>query len=306
MGRGGRSQQHVQDAPAGTRARARTHTITCREHHVVDLQLGVIDDAARLAFSSGQCHAMAAALHERTGWPLHELYDDDGDPIHFYVITPDGRALDINGCYDIEDFQAHWGGDSEPLNSGQLSRSWSGGGMRRPDMLAARSMVGPALEYVDGSRPSHDLGEDGVNADDLMRLADTLHVAAGAGRFVRVTPGVLDDDARDLLRTSQDHALARALRYWNGDGAEHLTGAEMVVLSDGDDAVRHVFVRLADGRALDIDGAHVPGVIEARYGGEARQVNYRALNAYCDDARPQADDQAAQSFIPGLLAALDA
>ncbi len=65
---------------------------------------GSIDDAARYVFCHGQCHALAAALHDLTGWPIYMLRDDD----HVVVKGPRG-FLDINGYGADERNRARWG-----------------------------------------------------------------------------------------------------------------------------------------------------------------------------------------------------
>lgn len=63
--------------------------------------LGVLDSNAVYAYSNGQCHALAMALHELTGWSLAEYDLDTGDwcdhPNHWAVLTPSGSRLDIKG-----------------------------------------------------------------------------------------------------------------------------------------------------------------------------------------------------------------
>lgn len=63
---------------------------------------GVIDEQARRVFVRGQCHALALAIRELTGWPLFGLVDRrDGNsqrsPGHVVVRTPSGAYIDING-----------------------------------------------------------------------------------------------------------------------------------------------------------------------------------------------------------------
>lgn len=74
---------------------------------------GVLDEAAEFAFSHGQCHAFAQALHERTGWPIVAVGHDEcnyniscaqfeDDPCdcqinHTGVRTPDGKFADVYG-----------------------------------------------------------------------------------------------------------------------------------------------------------------------------------------------------------------
>ena len=68
--------------------------------------VGVIDETALRAFRCGQCHALALALHELTGWPIKGLGDPGWDdtpnsPAHCVVWSPQHRAyIDIGGIVD--------------------------------------------------------------------------------------------------------------------------------------------------------------------------------------------------------------
>lgn len=64
---------------------------------------GVIDSKARKAFMHGQCHSLALAIRELTGWPLFGFVDRaDGDrpssPGHIAVWVPELEDyVDIGG-----------------------------------------------------------------------------------------------------------------------------------------------------------------------------------------------------------------
>ena len=61
---------------------------------------GEIDRNAIRAFTEGQCHALALAVHELTRWPVMGILDSDRDkdsPSHCVMLRPDGELLDING-----------------------------------------------------------------------------------------------------------------------------------------------------------------------------------------------------------------
>lgn len=68
----------------------------------VILEAGVIDRTAAEVFTTGQCHALALALHEHTGWPLRGLYRrpikdvNEDTPAHTVVESPKG-LVDIKG-----------------------------------------------------------------------------------------------------------------------------------------------------------------------------------------------------------------
>lgn len=82
---------------------------------------GVLDDDARRAYCGGQCHALAAALVEATGWPLLwvgriSCLESRADDVcyrydeavchcqieHIGVQEPGGRLLDILGPSTLE------------------------------------------------------------------------------------------------------------------------------------------------------------------------------------------------------------
>ena len=137
-------------------------------HHTVTV--GVIDEASIRAYRNGQCHALALALAERTGWkvvaigPSECFYDpdcpEDNDSAgmcecqlrHLAVQAPDGRLADIEGLRPLEDFLLSCpdpeGDVVLPVAEDRLvdiistNRCW-----RRPDMATARGFVDAALAY---------------------------------------------------------------------------------------------------------------------------------------------------------------
>lgn len=63
---------------------------------------GVIDKAAQIYFTHGQCHALALALHEATGWPLVIEFTQlrqGRDIRHALVQMPSGKLVDINTAF---------------------------------------------------------------------------------------------------------------------------------------------------------------------------------------------------------------
>lgn len=73
------------------------------------LRFGVINDDAIELFGFAKCHLLAAALHERTGWPfalVEQLIDNVWTWAHAGVITPDRRMLDIHGVRTLADVEA--------------------------------------------------------------------------------------------------------------------------------------------------------------------------------------------------------
>ena len=96
---------------------------------------GEINEAARVAFQYGACDGLAIAVHDRTGWPLVKVTDawnvqpaggegsveaylpdgvsgrtqkeraeigeaGDGSALHWFVLRPDGKLIDIEGAHD--------------------------------------------------------------------------------------------------------------------------------------------------------------------------------------------------------------
>ncbi|MFF4205605.1 hypothetical protein ACFYZ8_33710 [Streptomyces sp. NPDC001668] len=139
-------------------------TVPGRDGLRFPLITGTLDDNARAAFRTGQCHAMARALSDTTGWPMAVLISDycGNDPDlcgaeevsdgvcacqleHLVVVHPDGVHIDITGAYppgtvpDYEDQEAI--AVDERLWSHLLrSPNW-----RRPALDVARTFVGPLM-----------------------------------------------------------------------------------------------------------------------------------------------------------------
>jgi hypothetical protein len=112
---------------------------------------GVLDERARAAFLHGQCHALALAVHEVTGWPIVGAEDESLDICHFLVRVPDGRLLDITGARTLAERQLEdmgWCPDEEYLVEQEaqwVRRIGSFADWRAPDVAAARSFVAPLL-----------------------------------------------------------------------------------------------------------------------------------------------------------------
>ncbi|AOG03210.1 hypothetical protein [Bosea sp. RAC05] len=83
---------------------------------------GVIDGAARHAFSYGACGGLAIALHDALGWPLvaitdaHNVMDGragGGSAMHWGVQRPDGKFIDIDGAHDVNDLVERFHGEAD-------------------------------------------------------------------------------------------------------------------------------------------------------------------------------------------------
>lgn len=120
-------------------------------------------DTARHVLTAGQCHNLAAALHQETGWPIVAFFrdfDTDDDETednvkHYGVLTPDGYLLDGDGAIPLQDFQDLTGlTETEQLPAGldeltqhinwdttTYDRTWH---PLNPD--AVRSFVAPVLQ----------------------------------------------------------------------------------------------------------------------------------------------------------------
>ena len=80
---------------------------------------GIIDYNAEYAFTRGQCHSLALALHRLTGWELYGLYIRDEfesgkTPSHTVVRTPSGEYIDIEGNTALEDWREYYP-DAKPV-----------------------------------------------------------------------------------------------------------------------------------------------------------------------------------------------
>lgn len=51
-----------------------------------------IDSFVKTEFTCGGCFALAVAINDVTGWPIHGIENS-----HYYVINNDGKAVDIYG-----------------------------------------------------------------------------------------------------------------------------------------------------------------------------------------------------------------
>jgi len=75
-----------------------------------------------LKYTAGDCHVMALALNQEFGYHIHALWDPEtdsseahclpGDPgalMHWFVVTPDGKAMDFNGITTVDGLKEDWG-----------------------------------------------------------------------------------------------------------------------------------------------------------------------------------------------------
>lgn len=59
--------------------------------------------ALRVRYKYGQCHALAQAIHDATGWPMVVWSMEEGGNDHAMVKTPDGRYLDVEGVHTADE-----------------------------------------------------------------------------------------------------------------------------------------------------------------------------------------------------------
>lgn len=111
---------------------------------------GLTEEADR-AFSNGQCHALALALHDLTGLPLAGLeWDDDyADvpiPNHVFVFDPaTGDALDVGGW----NAAGRWNGgytDLRPMTREEVVELYERGLYLTPNLDAAAAFAPLVLD----------------------------------------------------------------------------------------------------------------------------------------------------------------
>lgn len=103
---------------------------------MVELQAGVIDAEARWVYMNGQCLALAIAISEETGWPIHlSTIQDCAGPLddqgrasivsvlrHASVATPDGDLLDISGPNDPDVIEVYEGDGAETVPAAEADQ----------------------------------------------------------------------------------------------------------------------------------------------------------------------------------------
>lgn len=127
----------------------------------VVLRPGHVDADTREFFTAANCHMLAGAMHELTGWPLIALYRVRDDAwLHIGVEMPDGRFLDINGPQPVAAMRSQLATEQdEPIRTeqhtsfGAFNRSlgfradstWRG----ETDQVAADAIVAMAAALVE-------------------------------------------------------------------------------------------------------------------------------------------------------------
>ncbi|MGW7090016.1 hypothetical protein ACWGH2_41905 [Streptomyces sp. NPDC054871] len=143
-------------------------TVIGQWHRTFEVTPGHLDDAAREAFTSGQCHAFALALHEVTGWPTTALLtvdcfqtdvmcdgsEEDECPCrigHIVVTRPDGAHVDITGAHTPGTMPGHEDAPALLMTEAHWKAIRSTPTWREPDMPAARTFVAPLLASLNAS-----------------------------------------------------------------------------------------------------------------------------------------------------------
>lgn len=118
----------------------------------VCLRPGIIDSNAKTAFSNGQCHSLALAIRELTGWELigfgRVSWNYGCCPRHTAILMPDKRVLDIKGTHSLEDMVDEWG-EQENLMESEV-RSNFDGHYRQYDTELAKSFAVILVERYRG------------------------------------------------------------------------------------------------------------------------------------------------------------
>lgn len=108
---------------------------------------GLLDSRALLAFTQGQCHGLALALAERTGWPLVKIESADRTCLHVCVERPDGFLVDITGAHTAGELeQAVPGVTVRRARASELERLVQEEGWAPPLIVVAQLWVDAVLE----------------------------------------------------------------------------------------------------------------------------------------------------------------
>ena len=121
------------------------------EWRAEDRPLWPADRLTRQSYLYGQCHALALALHRRSGWPLYgcDWYQPPGAskqiPDHVFIRMPDGRGLDISGPHRRGQHPEGCRPDWRPLSQEELERLIAAGSLEVPEMERAEELAAALL-----------------------------------------------------------------------------------------------------------------------------------------------------------------
>lgn len=108
----------------------------------------------RELFTSSDCWLLALNVHEKTGFPIvlcsldEDVPEEDMAWVHVGVGLPDGRIMDIEGIFTIDEWMENWGGhflESE-LETGVAVKRISPQGLMKNVESAG---IVPVSEYMD-------------------------------------------------------------------------------------------------------------------------------------------------------------
>ncbi len=213
-----------------------------------DVTPGLIDDRAIGLFTGGQCHSLAIAISERTGWPLYGVgadecgfqidcggYDDiDGlcpcQFDHLVVQTPEGDFLDIEGVHTLEGLVNHYDFSPyetavRPVTAGHLEHiKYDTGALRwvQRDEAIVAEFVDVVLLLRIGITP--------FQIAEVHRIRDEVVAAGEVNSTGGPSCGVTSEEAGGVLHGSEFYGA-----YLTDDGRK----------------VAHAWVELADGGIID-------------------------------------------------------
>jgi hypothetical protein len=138
--------------------RAQTLNLIGPSDTVYTVSPGVLDSRALLAFTQGQCHGLALALAEKTGWPLVKIESAERTCLHVCVERPDGALIDVTGAHTAGELQqAAPGTTLRPTDADQVECLTQEEGWAAPATAAARLWADAVLERAENEQASSPL-----------------------------------------------------------------------------------------------------------------------------------------------------
>lgn len=61
-----------------------------------------------MRFTEGDCHILAQAIHNLTGWPMYAFNWSNRPDLHCFVKIPSGNFLDIQGISTPKEMKERW------------------------------------------------------------------------------------------------------------------------------------------------------------------------------------------------------
>lgn len=155
------------------------------------VERGELDDRARLAFTNGQCHGMAMALHEKTGWSMVAIDHLDAGCQHVCVRREDGRLIDIRGAHEADALASSDAGmTTRDIGIAEIAELVTQHGWATADVAGASPWLNSlrALADRDHAHPMPESFRRCVDVDDGFQIqlewAGDTHMEA----FVRRSP----------------------------------------------------------------------------------------------------------------------